>query len=421
MADSEIRIKLSADDRQATGAFSRVKSAVSSVTAGTRKLARSLGTFHWAVQAFQTLAGWARDLHAWLGRAAEEARRMRDEISRAAVESAAKYATDSYKDLNRRLAETNRLERERNAILERRRAMSRDNEDARHEIEKERELLSLDPASADYEEKRAAVERKYQLSAAQRMADRAREDASAETSRLAAEAARRDKEAERYSSVYDKNRAALGLQFDRRFVAKQQYRLAKQSGDEDRIEKAKAAFERESAKYEEILKAGSEIFKTFTALRQEAESLRRQAGAAGYGGGAQARADAVRLRLEREEREETARREAQEKERTQRATQAEEERIRREREAEERREAQEAERIQREVGERARLLGERFLSADTVSRNRLTAMGLGSGVSARGEVTGDIKRLVALLEKNVKATEEVKDAVRAGGGAVFSE
>jgi len=51
---------------------------------------------------------------------------------------------------------------------------------------------------------------------------------------------------------------------------------------------------------------------------------------------------------------------------------------------------------------------DRIDAADVVSQNRLTAMGLGSGVSAKGDVSSDVRKLVDLLRQNVKATENIK-------------
>ena len=58
--------------------------------------------------------------------------------------------------------------------------------------------------------------------------------------------------------------------------------------------------------------------------------------------------------------------------------------------------------------------------ADAVSANRLTAMGLGSGVSAHGGVAGDVKKLVDLLKEEIAATKGIK-AEASSGPAVFSE
>ena len=56
-------------------------------------------------------------------------------------------------------------------------------------------------------------------------------------------------------------------------------------------------------------------------------------------------------------------------------------------------------------------------SADAVSENRLTAMGLGSGVSAQGGgVANDVRKIIDLLKQEIEATKQIKP-----GEAKFEE
>ena len=62
----------------------------------------------------------------------------------------------------------------------------------------------------------------------------------------------------------------------------------------------------------------------------------------------------------------------------------------------------------------------RAQSVDAVSQNRLTAMGLGSGVSAKGGVQTDIRRIIDLIRQNVEATKNIK-TVEIDTTATFTE
>lgn len=46
--------------------------------------------------------------------------------------------------------------------------------------------------------------------------------------------------------------------------------------------------------------------------------------------------------------------------------------------------------------------------SDSVSQNRLTAMGLGSGVSATGGNRAELKEIIGLIKKQIEATKGIK-------------
>lgn len=50
---------------------------------------------------------------------------------------------------------------------------------------------------------------------------------------------------------------------------------------------------------------------------------------------------------------------------------------------------------------------DRISAADGVSSNRLTAMGLGSGVKGNANIASDVKKMVKLLEEQIAATKDI--------------
>ena len=410
MAESEIKIKLGADEKPALGAVSRVKGAFQGLTGAVRGVMRAMGTFHWAVEAFRTLAGWAKDLHEWLGRSAAEARRLREAIERGEIHRIAENAAESYKHLNERLAETNRLERERNAIIDARRAKSRDIEDAGNELAREREIAALDPASATYEADKAAITRKYARRSSELAAARAAEDGAETAKRLAAEAAGKERAADRLQSVRDRQTEAIARQSTVVRRTEMAERVAK---DDEAKSEAKANADKARQELEALYAAERETFAAIKQLRSDAQSLRASAAESGYGNAARLRRDATLARLDNEEREEAAKRAAAENAAAEREAEAK----RRAEDAKRKDAEREAERRVLEIAAAGRTLASGIAGADAVSANRLTAMGLGSGVSAKGGLAGDVRRLVDLMKQQIEATKDIK--ALAGAPALF--
>lgn len=400
MADNEIKIRLGADEKPAMGAVSRLRGAFQSLAGAARGVMRALGTFHWAVQAFQTIAGWARELHAWLGRDAEEARRLREEMERASIQKLAQDAAESFKHLNERLAETNRLERERNEILDRRRARSRDWDDAEMELAREREIAKLDPESGTYARDKAAVVRKYAARTADVAAERATADADAERARLFGEARGRERSAALLEQVHDRQTEAAVRQGRVAWRAEMAERTAK---DGEAKTTAKAAADKARQEAAALNAAADKTLETIRALRAEAAFLYKRAEAGGSAAGI--RRDAAKVRLENEAREEAA---AAKKAADAKAA-AEAEARRRWEEAERREAEREAAAKARGIEAAGRALAAGVAGADAVSANRLTAMGLGSGVSAHGGgVAADVRKLVDVAKKILDVTKDIE-------------
>ena len=79
-----------------------------------------------------------------------------------------------------------------------------------------------------------------------------------------------------------------------------------------------------------------------------------------------------------------------------------------------------------EQDERQRRIGElggfadRLAATEGVSQNRLTALGLGSGVDGRAGIAGDVKKIVDLLKEEIAATKDNRPE-RSDGVAIVGE
>lgn len=410
MADksNEVDIKIRADASDASNAIGdllgrlrRFGSSLSSVTGAVSGFIRAFSRLNWVVASIQTVIDLYNTLHEWLNRAATEAKELQDRLANESAATAAAHAAEAYKKLNKELAEANRLERERNAILDQRKSTERDLEDASAERDKQLEISKLDPNSATYAEDRAAIERRFAREAANRAESRAAEDAKEGAKRLYAEADQKDRDADAVQKNYERQ---MGVA-DRYREIRWRTAMEARNGDEEAQRKAEEADKRWQQEYDAAMK----IKEAMESLRKEADSIRARAGEmAGGSLAGRIRNEAVQRRIDNEERDSAAKAEQ--------AKKAEEER-KAKRDADEKRRAAELEareRVRAENAERSRLAGtlgsmaDAAASFDGVSQNRLTAMGLGSGVSATGGVAGDVRKIVDLLKQEIEATKNIK-------------
>ena len=419
MADdsNKVDIKVNADANNAVSGISRIISGLKTLRTAVTGVMRTLGMINWAVQAVQMLYSGYQKLREWMNRAATAARELADQLERDSIATAAAHAAEAYKKLNKELAEANRLEKERNAILDQRKATARDLEDANLERDKQMEIAKLDTSSATYQEDKAAIERKYARRASEIATARADEDSRAGAKRLYAEADAKDRDA-----------AALQKEYDRqtRIAERSRDRVWRLGMDERRgVEGAKEKHDEAEQQWKRDEEAAQKTKDAMEALRKEADSIRaRAAEMTGGSRAAHIRDEARQAQISNEERGEEARkkkseREAAEREQEQKRKEQEREAERQEREAE----RQERERVAAENRERTEKIGmfsrmeSAAVSADAVSQNRLTAMGLGSGVSAQGGgVANDVRKIVDLLKQEIEATKQIKP-----GEAKFEE
>ena len=419
MADesNKVTIKVNAGTKDAESGLSRVWQGLNKVKSAVSGVMRTLARLNWAVMAVQTIVSWFQKVHEWMNRAATAAREFANELERERIAAAAEAAADAYRKLNKELAEANRLEKERNAILDQRKGMARDLEDANLERDKQMEIAKLDTSSATYEEDRRAIERKYARRASNMSTARADEDSRMAAKRLYAEAEAKDRQADALEQKYER-------EWERAYDSSGRTSFARQQaarGEDGALERYKAAKAQSDKDYETAEKTKEAM----EALRKEADSIRaRAAEMTGGSRAAHIRDEANQRRIDNEELDEEARkkkaeREAAEREKEQRQKEQEREAERQEREAE----RQERERVASENRERAEKIGtfsrmaDAMVSADAVSQNRLTAMGLGSGVSAQGSgVANDVRKIVDLLKQEIEATKQIKP-----GEAKFEE
>ena len=303
---SEIEIELSCDDSDVTSTFNRLTSFLNVRVIGALKSVRkaigdvmsALGTFGLAMQGVQFVVDAFKKLNEWMHRAETAAKALREELAKQKYDAQVAHAAAAYEKLTKRLAEVNRLERERNDILKARKQRERDLEDANLERSKQQEIAQLDPAAADYAERRKGIERKYDLAAGDVRSSRAKEDARAQVKQLYSQAAAKDAEANELEGQLKKQERILAAATERSWAAAMKAR----NGGETENAAAKEAAEEENRQYDKTKKIRQEIDK----IRQDAQSIRNQAAEIGSGLAANITNQANRQRIENEAKAEAA-------------------------------------------------------------------------------------------------------------------
>ena len=469
MADgngSDVKIRVSADTRPAEGAVKRLKDAFSTAARGIGAFTKALGVVGFAIQGIQAIVGAFKSLHAWVTKGSEEAKALRRELEQARYERGVENAEKAYRKLNAEIDRTIKLEKERAAIKARQTSNRRDAEDARLELAKQKEIAALDPASEDYGRRKREIEDKYAAKAANTAAARTKEDRGAEAEGLRKELAATERQITGQKAKRDaalKDADAAKREIDYRKGRRPWLDAMGPLGDDEREEneeriktlekREKAARSRAESKAEAIQAAEDAA----TILREKLEVV------VGDVEGAKTRAEASRLSITQGARERAAeearskkakeeadakKAEAEEKKAASEAKEAESNRlelvkqekirwlditdpdyekkrkqIEREHayeaaglaDSEEEREAQQLA-VVNEIGaeeaakfrQNREAFAERMAATEGVSQNRLTALGLGSGVEGRSGIAGDVKKIVDLLEEEIEATKENK-------------
>ena len=408
----ETKIVISGDAKNAVGAFGSVVGALNKVRTAVRRVMRAFGLIGMAAQGIQTLISWYKKLEEWTNRAKVAAQKLREEYEKSRYETAVKKAAAAYEQLNKKIAQALELERKRNQLFDERKRVTRDQNDAKLELSKQKEVAALDPEDPEYEKKKRTIERKYERAESQVRNGRAELDAKAQANRTYSQAAQKDREVRELEKQYQRQQRVYEIADDNYIAARNRAGFNENGyrGEEEDVNKAKEA---EKA----MLKEGLTLDKIADAIkkaREEAEQLRKIGDEQMKGiDAARTRAEADKLRIDNAEKEDAAqeKREAEKKAADERKK-AEDELNRATKEAE-RQHAQDEKRAQdeenREKTQRANDLegfASRIDAADGVSGNRLTAMGLGSGVSANGGVASDVKKLVDLLRQDVEANKK---------------
>lgn len=302
MADNSdgVKIKITADADNAVSAISRVIASLKGVRMAVVSVMRTLGLINWAVQAVVMLYEGFKKLHEWINRAATAARELQERLRDESIATSIAHAAEAYKKLNKEIAEANRLEKERNSILDKRKSAARDIEDANLELDKAKEIASLDANSDTYSEDKAAIERKYAKRAAEIEYSRKQEDADAEARRLYDEADRKEREANDVQKVADRQWKNEQRLLD---VSREKEYAADRSGSREDRENAEKAHK----EWEKAYDAAKATEEAAEKIRQEAESLRRQGGEIMGSPGARQRLETAKLKIDTEGREQAAR------------------------------------------------------------------------------------------------------------------
>lgn len=412
--DYKTTIKIEGDSAGAQSAIGRAANALkgllaplNAVRTAIGAVMRAMGVFYLAAEGFRLVVNAIKSLREWLNRAAVAAKELQDRLANESAANAAAHAAEAYKKLNKELAEANRLERERNAILDARKAKGRDLEDADAERSKQIEISKLDPASATYAEDKAAIERKYARQASETALARANQDSREGARQLYAEADRKDREAAEVEKVYQRQLNASDQFREIRWRTAMEAR----NGDEDAQRKAEAADKQWQQSYDEAMRTKEAM----EALRKEADSLRLRAGEMTGGSRAAAiRNEATQLGIDNQEREAAARKEQEAKREAERAAEAARREAERQAEADRRTK-------EREIVEQIRATDDVASGIVSVapSQSRLNAMGLGAGSGVQRvqqEMVNSLKDLVRLGRDQLAA---LKDIQNEDAGATF--
>lgn len=481
MADgdgSDVKIRVSADTRQAEGAVKRLKGMFDTAARGIRAFTKTMGVVGFAISGIQAVVGAFKTLHEWVTKGGEAAKQMRRELEQARYERGVENAAKAYKELNAEIERTIRLEKERAAIKARQTTDRRDAEDARLELAKQQEIAALDPASEDYGKRKREIEDRYAAKAADTAAARTKEDRGAEAEGLrkeldAVERKLAGQKASRDADVKEADAARREITYreGRRPWLDAMGPLGGKEREENegRIEelekREKAARNRAESKAEAI-----------QAAEAAAAILREKIGViVGEGAGASLRAEASRLSITQGARERAAeeawnkkakeeaeakKAEAEEKKAASEAKEAESNRLELAKQekiraldiydpdyekkrkqierdhayeaagladSEEEREAKQLAVVNEIAAEEAakhrqnrESFAERMAATEGVSQNRLTALGLGSGVEGRSGIAGDVKKIVDLLKEEIAAVKDNKPE-RTDGVAIVGE
>lgn len=225
----------------------------------------ALGVVGFAIQGVQLVISTFQKLKDWLDRdkkAAEElARQIQDQKTVAAVEAAAK----AYEKLNAKVAETLRLEKERDRLADQKLSQERAAEDAQTELEMQQELAGLDRNDPDFAQKAELVRSKYTRIRSARAVERARADRVTQQTRLHGEADQKDEQAAALEKqVYE------GAAGERVIALKG---LIHDEKDDERRKKLQGELEKMVAEQKRKLAEAKKLRDEAASLRREAENL----------------------------------------------------------------------------------------------------------------------------------------------------
>lgn len=383
----ETKIVITGDATVAVNCFTKVSGAIGKASRAVGSFMRAFSRIHWIIESIKGVVEIYKKLESWVNRAARAAAQLK-------VDTAFKSAAKAMDELCEKQSRYNKLLQEFLGNLQRKNELEDikqkgryRKEDEKREIDRANEMAGVtDP------ETRRKIEQRW------RVEDETR-NRSREEDRLKRAIASEDDNASSYATVASADeRAAQAARKEADDLMRAWYQMTEEEKKEATAQKealnAKAkALEESAAKFRIEEKQAEEREELY---RRELDDLRSAPSVAK----AKNEAEDIQVKAEQE-------RKAQ--------SEAEAELNKTTRESE-RQHAQDKKRAQaeenREKEKRASELeafASRIDAADGVSGNRLTAMGLGSGVSASGNVAADVKRIADLLRQDVEANKKAAE------------
>lgn len=250
---------------RAAGAWERFSGAVGKCKSVIGTFMGALSVVGFAIQGVQLVISTFQKLKDWLDRdkktAEELARQIQDQKTVAAVEAAAK----AYEKLNAKVAETLRLEKERDRLADQKLSQERAAEDAQTELEMQQELAGLDRNDPDFVQKAELVRSKYTRIRSARAVERARADRVTQQTRLQGAA---DEKEEQAAAL--ENQVYEGSAGERVIALKG---LIHDEKDDERRKKLEGELEQMVAEQKRKLAEAKKMRDEAASLRREAENL----------------------------------------------------------------------------------------------------------------------------------------------------
>lgn len=252
--------------KNAENLFSGLRNGLLGIRSAITATMRAFGVFSLAVGGIMALVEGFRKLHEIMQRSEVAAARLREEIARSNYEASVASATLAYEKLNSRIADTLRLEKERNQILSARKAVDRANEDAALEKQKQDEISKLNPSDKNYDRQKREIDVKYATIASDRTAARADEDVRDKAKDLYRSADVKENEANGRQAEYERAQRIADQAVENRFRISQEIRR-----------KGPEATEEDKKRYQEADEEVNKAVDRAKGIRLEIEEARKQA------------------------------------------------------------------------------------------------------------------------------------------------
>lgn len=386
MADSEhnVTININGNANVAVNALNKVKSGLGGVGRAISMVSGALGKINWAINGIRMIIDgftWLKDK---ITETAREIAKMRFD----AVMAHAANETARLVGYHEKLA---KLMKEELDALSKQRAVdaieqqgSKDYEDGKREADRARQIFE-----ARTPEEEQALKDKFTAEDEQRARDEKKVARKQRIDQL-------DKEETVYTATADS--AKKKAEETKKQIEDEKFNLVRANGKDEyaapikeRIKSLEAAL----AKYEATYRESAE---KAAFNREQIAALENQKDYEGTTAGEWQRKTEAKKRAEEQAKKEAEEKAAADKKSADEAARAAE------------KQQSEENRRKTEQVNSLESFADRAAAADGVSQNRLTAMGLGSGVSADGKVVSEMRTVIGILRETLKATRENKPA-----------